>query len=481
MRNEVIRLDKVTQIVDGVTLLGDMNLQIFQGEIMGLLCINAYGQEALIQLLSQNVPIHYGYVYFQEQLVNSYKRSSMSLNRVSIIEKRSRLIEDLTMADNIFVLRRGFKKFLIDPKTLKAQLELFTKDLDINIDGGELVANLTFFEKFVTELLKAVITGVKLVVLRDISNFVGAADLVKIQGLLRHYAAQGFSFLYICNHHEELFKICDRIALMENGKIVKVLSKNSFQDELILHYTLDFCRTPPPTLSKSKRNGVLKLEGVVTDNIKDMSVTVEKGECVVFLDISNTVLTDMMELMTGDLVPDEGKLLLDGEDFLKNTRQLGKSLCFIKENPIQSMLLPEMSYIDNLCFPLDRKQPLLWLDSRIKKGVVQEYAPLIGEDIYATDITYLSPLSLYNLIYYRVHLYHPKVVICAQPFAGADMYLRHHLIHLINELRARKITVIILAVSLSDSLKVADRLLTIEQGRLNKEYSSEEFRLLRMD
>ena len=62
-----------------------------------------------------------------------------------------------------------------------------------------------------------------------------------------------------------------------------------------------------------------------------------------------------------------------------------------------------------------------------------------------------------------------------QPFAGADMYLRHHLIHLINKLRERKITVVILAVSLSDSLFVADRLLMFEDGNLRKEYLRDEF------
>jgi ribose transport system ATP-binding protein len=46
MKNEIIRLERVTQIVDEVTLLDQLNLHIFQGEIMGLVCINAQGLEA---------------------------------------------------------------------------------------------------------------------------------------------------------------------------------------------------------------------------------------------------------------------------------------------------------------------------------------------------------------------------------------------------------------------------------------------------
>jgi len=479
MREEVFRLERITQIVDGVTLLDNFNLHMFKGEIMGLVCINAHGKEALVRLLCQNVPIHYGRVYFNEMLVNNYEHSSMSMNRVSVIEKQSRLVEDLTVSDNIFILRRGFKKYLINQRVLNGQLKKFMEELDINIDGDEPVSHLSFFEKCVVELIKAVVNNVKLVVIRDISNFISAADLKKIHDLIRYYSKQGMSFLYICNHHEEAFKICDRISLMENGKILKVLNKSEFRDEMITPYTLDFSLRNSPPVKKVSKNGVLKFENVYTENIKDMSFTVEKGECVVLLDMNNTVLTDILKLMMGEIKPDSGDILLNGCDCMKEKSDLKKRVCFIQENPIQTMLFKEMSYIDNLCFLVSKKQPRIWLSGNIKRSIIQEYEPLIGKDIYASDITSLAPLSLYNLIYYRVHLYHPDVVFCVQPFSGADMYLRHHVIELINQLRKKKITMVILAVNISDCLTVADRLMVIEQGKLCREYHSSQFHYFR--
>lgn len=478
MKQEIIRLDRVTLLQDEVTLLDDLNLHIFEGEVMGLICINANGQDALVNLICQNVPIHYGYLYFEEQLVNSYRQSSMEPNRVSVIEEKSHMAEDLSVADNIFVLRRGFKKYLIDPRTLRAQLALFTEGLDVQIDAGELAGNLTHFERCVAELLKAVIMGVKLVILRDVSNFLGPSDLDRFLKLLRHYAEEGVSFLYICNHHEETFRICDRVALMENGRVRKVLCREDFRDETILHYAPDFRRSLAPPADPDPRSGILKFRHLFTGHIQDMHCTIEAGECAVLLDTNSLVLNDLVGLMSGDLLPQAGKILLEGRDWCANRGHLKYEVSFIRENPIQTMLFREMSYLDNLCFPMDRRFPTLWMNRRVKKSIVREYEPMIGEDIRAQDITYLSPYSLYNLVYYRIHLYHPKVVFLMQPFAGADMYLRRHLIHLINRLRARNITVIILAVSLSDSLMVADRLLLLEEGRLHKVYRRNEFHLL---
>lgn len=479
MKEEIFRLERVTQIIDGVTLLDNFSMHIFRGEIMGLLCINAHGKEALIRLLCQNTPIHYGHVYFQENLVNNYEHSSMSANPVAVIEKQSRLVEDLTVADNIFVMRKGFRTYLIDSRVLNAQFKRFAEELDVQIDGDKLVSHLSFFEKCVVEIIKAVMARVKLIVLRDISNFISAADLKKIHDIMRHYTMQGISFLYICNHHEESFKICDRISLMENGKILKVLHKKEYKDEMITPYTLDFSHIASPSFPDASSNGILKFRNISTENIIDMSFTVEKGECVVFLDMNNTVLTDMMKLMNGETKPLSGDIFLDGHNCTEKPSELKRWICFIQENPIQSMLFQGRSYIDNLCFLADSKLPHWWLNKNIRKSIIQEYEPLVGEDIYADDISDLTPRSLYNLVYYRVHLYHPKVVFCMQPFSDADMYLRHHLIQLIDQLRKKNITVVILAVSISDTLVVADRLMIVEQGKLQKEYPSEQFHSFR--
>ena len=64
MREEILRLENVTRVVDDVVLLDNLNLHIFRGEIMGVISLNGYGQESLIELISQNLPILYGRIYW---------------------------------------------------------------------------------------------------------------------------------------------------------------------------------------------------------------------------------------------------------------------------------------------------------------------------------------------------------------------------------------------------------------------------------
>ncbi|MBZ4666226.1 ATP-binding cassette domain-containing protein [Mahella sp.] len=480
MKNEILRMEHITVAQNEMVLLNDFNLHIFQSEIIGLVCINTNGQDAILRLLSQNIPIQYGRVYFNEKLVNSYQHGPMTMNKVAIIEQKSRLIENLTVVDNVYVMRFGFKKYLINPRVLEEQLRRFTQDADIDLDGNRLVSSLTAYEKCVTELLRAIVMGAKLIAIREISNVLSTTDLLKFHSLLRYYRDQGFSFVYICSHHEEAFKVCDRVAIMRDGKILRVLDKDQFNNDNVAPYYIgEFAKVKREGLSVTSDKGILTFKDVCTEHMRSLTFTIVKGESTVLLDMDNAVVQDIVGLMNGQLHQHSGEIYLKNKPY---TQKLAKhalkyGVAFIQENPILTMLFPDMSYLTNLCFLVDKKRNPVQLSKRVINSIVQEYEPIIGNDIYETDIMKLKLQSLYDLVYYRIHLCKPDIVFCIQPFANADMYLRRHIVELINQLKKQGATIVILATNIADSLAVADKLIVVSKGTFQAEYPRDEFYL----
>lgn len=476
MKNEILRIEQVLMEEDDMTFLENFNLHIFQGEIMGLVCINGNGREALIRLITQNVPIHYGRVYFQEELVNSYQHSSLIRNKVAVIEQKSHLIEDLSVADNVFVLRRGFKKYYINNRVLNDQVQRLLQDIEPDLDGNGLAANLSPYEKCVIELLRASIAGAKLVIIMDISNSVSAADLIKFHNLIRFYSKKGMSFLYVCNHHEEAFKVCDRMSLMKDGKILKVFDQKNFTNEnMAPFYIGEFSSLEERSVLPQNKESILSFCDVCTDALNRMSFSVGKGECTVLFDTDNTALPDIIELMKGSLKADSGNILLEGTAYRPHRTRTPTDcgLAFVGEH---SMIFKEMNYINNLCFLLDQKRNGIRLNQRIMKSIIREYEPLVGSDIHEENVMNLKKQEIYDLIFYRIQLFRPKIVFYIQPFANADLYLRRHLIDLISQLKKQGTTVIFLSVNIADSLVIADKLILIKNGRFNGEYYRPEFK-----
>ena len=485
MKDEILRLEQVTTLQNGAALLDHFNLHIFQGEIMGLVCLNKIGEESLIRLICRNTPIHYGRVYFNETLVNNYRHSTMTYNKAAVIEQRSRLVDDLTVSDNVFVLRPGMKKYWLSRRTLNGQLRRVAAEIGVRLEGSELAANLTPCEKCMAELLRAVITGARLIVVRDISNSVSAADLVQVHALLRRLCGRGVSFLYICSHHEEAFKICDRVALMRDGTILKVFDRGEYSSRNVLPFYIGEYANILTQLTEPGRAGteILTFRDVCTDNMDRLSFRVLEGECTVLLDMSNTVLRDIAALMTGRLRPKSGEIRFCGRPFSLRSAQraVANGVVCIAQNPARRMVFKDMSYLDNLCFLIGEKRNRMPLSRQVKKYVLKTFLPVVGNCIYEQNVARLSPRQLCDLVYYRVELGRPKLVLCVQPFDGFDMYLRMHLISLIEDMKKKGITVVLLMVNFADSLVPADRLILLKNGHFSAEYPKEKFYLFRSE
>lgn len=477
MRQEVLRMERVSCQEHGVVQLDGFNISILSGEIMGLLPINNHGLTALMRILQRNTPIRSGYVYYREEQVNTWRTAKQRNNRIGLIQSESCLVEGLTVADNIFVLRPEFKTWLLRPHVLRKQLLPFLESIDIYISADTYVGELTAFEKVVVDVLKSVVAGCKLIVLRDISANICESELKKIHLLLKHYAGQGFSFLYIDFHFEELQQVCDKVALMSNGRIVKIMQGAATAPNVFQTYTKAYNgkvrqQMFRPADARSSRSSIFEAKGITGESVNDLSFTVASGECVVLQNVDIQVFGELLSILSGECAPKSGKILIDNRVV---TPMIGGDIAVIQELPTETMLFNEMSYLDNLCFLLDHRLPEIWRDENVREGVKREYAAILGGDVFDKRVDALSEMQKYELVYSRIAIQKPKVAFCVQPFRRADIELRMHIWGLIKMLLDKGMAVVILAVNLADSLSLADRLIRIRRDKPDEVYTRNEF------
>ena len=476
MREEMLRMERVTYMNQGITGLDNFSMTIWAGEILGLVPVNNAGMEALFTLLKQNLPLHYGYIYYHEKLINEWSNPKGGTNRISIIRTQSSLAKDLTVADNIFVLRAGFRKWFMQPEVLRRQLLPFMEEIKVDIPADAYVDELSVFEKFVVELLKAVIAGNRLIVLESISTFVSDSELVKLHEILRFYAKRGISFLYITVHFEETRQFCDRTALMEDGHILKYFDTgDSTPENIFLPCVEDYDRWVRMQLDVSEESkgekAAFEIKSLYHGNLRNLNVRVNAGECVVVQDTDNCALRDFLSLLREEK-PRSGQILVGGRA-VKNVRD--RRIAIIQELPVETMIFQSMSYLDNLCFNMDHRFKKVWFSKGIRKSIVSEYGALLGEDVFYKRIGDLTTRQKYDLVYTRILLQNPGVVFCVQPFKKADVSIRSHIWELLERFLKKGIAVVILAVNLADSLALADRLIRIQDGSVQEIYNKEDF------
>lgn len=467
MREEIWRMDNVTNEAYGITQLRQFNLQIHTGEILGLLPLNANGLDALLELLQHNTPIHFGRVYCEERLVNSHIYHKQTPNPVALIEKRSHLVDGLSVADNVFVLNRRNKSVLIHPARSRRQLRELEEAIDVQIPSGQLVRELSFLQRCIVEILKAVVSKDRLIVIRDVSHFMTDQEVRKLHEVMGYFAGKGTSFLYICNQWHETAAVCGRVALMHNGTISKVIGKQEMKGPYMEKLLEEIGGVGPerPHSSSPRTDVCFRVEALSAGMFHDLDFHVCRGECLVIHSENQNVLDGIRRVMLGDEPIAHGRILVAGRK-----RHGGcireREIAYLAENPVESMLFFHMSNLENLTFGLIDQRQVRWNRKKIYRSLQMELGEELGAAVFEKDLSELSVYDQYTLLFYRLLLQRPQVVFCEHPFFGNDVYLRKHVIELVRQLLRHQIAVVILVVGIYDTFPLADRNLIYHDGKL---------------
>ena len=339
------------------------------------------------------------------------------------------------------------------------------------------VDRLSAFERVTVELLRAVVAGYRLIVLHEIGTVINGSELGKLYEIMHHYAGQGFSFLYVSLHLEEIMEVCDRVALFSSGRIQKVAGRAEMKSEIVQSYTIEFDKMIRYHMGRRSAAGknkkaVLSLSHISGEVLTDFTMEVYEGECLVVQNLDEQVLRDILSVLYGDRKPKEGKLCVGGRPIHPASC---RDLALISADPTRTMVFQGMSCLDNLCMGLSRRVPGIWKNTRMKNSVKREYAEILGEDVFVTPVEALGDRQRYQLVYTRVLLQKPKVVVCVQPFRGADLAHRVFIWKMMEMLLDRGMAVVILTINLADSMSLADRLIRVGKEGIVQEVEKEAF------
>lgn len=483
MKRELLRIDHVTITENEEILLNNINFNMYSFEIMGFIAKEEKGVSKFIELICRNIAINTGSVWFAGNIVNRYSYSDNQLNKVYLLEEKSHLVESLSIADNIFVLRQGFKKLIISERVLEKQVMQYIKEHRLTIDIYSNISDLSSIDRCIVELIKADIMGYKLIIVDNPASYLTKNELEELYKVLLMLKKKGISVLYIGNHHEEVFNIADRTSLYSDGYIKKVFDYEEMTDGNIKPYISEWffesSKLQEVSFAGQEERYVLFFDKVCHNITKGLSFALSKGECLTLIDMDNGLAQEISDILTGNIHIKSGKVIMSGrnctDSLYGSNNIIDENILILSGDPTEKNLFKDMSYLDNLMFMLDRRLKKSIIKNSIRRSIYREYKDVAGDSINEKNLKNLKFTELIKLVYLKVLIYRPKFVYCIQPLARGDMLARVKILGLIKELMSEGISVLIVSTNCSDLLEVADRVSFIEQGMIKASYDKEEF------
>ena len=229
----LLEVKQLTKHFGGLTAVGDVTLELNEGELVGLIGPNGAGKTTLFNLLTGVYEPSEVTITLDGHLLNGkqpYKIASLGLGRTF---QNIRLFKDLTVLDNVLIAfsnhhkKHVFASFLRLPafykneEALKAKAIDLLKIFDLDRDADTLAKNLAYGQQRRLEIVRALATEPKILFLDEPAAGMNPQETAELTDLIRRIKEEFKITIMLIEHDMNLvMDVTERIYVLEYGRLI---------------------------------------------------------------------------------------------------------------------------------------------------------------------------------------------------------------------------------------------------------------------
>ncbi len=477
----LLELKEIRKEYPGVLALDNLSLSFKEGEVHAICGENGAGKSTLIKIITGAIQPTSGTIMYTGRKVEHQNPIASMNEGISCIYQEFNLIPELTVSENVFFGREMKKNGFIDFTSMREKTCSLLQDLGIDINPDDKVKNLTVGFQQIVEIAKALSQNVRVLIMDEPSAPLTNNELVYLFNIVKKLRSQGVTVLYISHRLEEVFELADRVSVIRDGRFIRTMdiSKTS-RDELIHLMVGRELGNDFPEGSSATDETVLKIEGLNTAKLSDVSFDVKKGEILGLAGLVGAGRTETARAVFGADPVKSGKITLKGRDVvIKSPRDaIGKGIGLIPEDRKQHGILAMLSIRHNISFSslesfagrllINRKKEIA-LTSEMKKKL-RIKAPTLE-----VAVSSLSGGNQQKVVLSKALMTDSDILFFDEPTRGIDVGAKQEIYRLMRDLAAEGKSIIMISSEMPELIGMSDRIMILCEGRVVKELQKNEF------
>ena len=471
----LLTMKNIKKSFSGVAALKNAELELNKGEVVALMGENGAGKSTLMKILTGIYSKDEGTVTFEGKEVEYKSVSESEEAGIAIVHQELNMMNDLTVAQNLFIGKERKKGIFIDDAKMAEDAKELFKKLNVDINPNVKIGNLTVGKQQMVEIAKAISTNAKVIVFDEPTAALTDSEIEELFKVINDLRAKGTGIIYISHRMDEITVISDKVIVMRDGEYVGTLvTKECTKDDIIKMMVGRTVFMEPKTKSDVAADAevVLRCENLNRGkHVRDVSFDLRKGEILGFSGLMGAGRTEVARLIFGADPMDSGKIYIHGKEVsIKSTKDaVNAGIGYLSEDRKRYGLLVDKSVEENTCLSsLEKFTKGLFIDGSKSKTVSEKYVQELRTKTPSVTqiIKKLSGGNQQKVVIAKWLVKDSEILIFDEPTRGIDVGAKSEIYDLMERLVKEGKSIIMISSELPEVLRMSDRVVVMCEGRI---------------
>ena len=456
--------------------VADVSLTALAGSVHAVTGENGAGKSTLMKLLAGvERPDSGQLLVFGEPVTFANPREALT-HGVSTVFQELTLVPNLTVAENLYLGREPVSRGRLDRKAMSRNAGAVLERVGIDVAPEWLASRLTIAQQQLVEIAKGFSADASVFIFDEPTATLNTAEVDKLAALIADLRGRGKAILYISHRLEEIFRFCDTVSVLKDGKLVSTAPCATLTEAGLV--TLMVGRPVSdlfPARSHAAHEPALEVRRLVPARGRpEISLTLGVGEILGIAGLEGQGQREIVRALVGvqppeasDIVKrssDGGMLPVDPRRGAGSTVSAG--IGFVPEDRKTEGLYLDLSIYDNVALGRLKMRPLF----SFAPGAYDVVAAIMTRMTLRARNVRQSVASLSGGNQQKVMLGRwlaagVDVLVIEQPTRGVDIGAKAEIYGLLREFADEGGAVLLASSELTEIIGLCDRVLVVREGR----------------
>ncbi len=486
----VLEARSVSKRFPGVVALDDVSFALRAGEVHALVGENGAGKSTLIKVLTGVYQSDGGEVRVSGEPVRFARPFEAQQAGISTIYQEVNLVPLMSVARNIFLGREPKNRFgLIDFPRMNRETTELLDGFGVRVDPKRPLHTLGIGTQQMVALARAVSVQAQVVIMDEPTSSLEPREVETLFRVIENLRGQGIAVLYVSHRMDELYRICDRVTVLRDGRHIHTGELAPLERMQLVSMMLgrDMAEVRRDGLTgfaaeghEAARTPVLTATGLDRRHqLHDISVELYAGEVLGLGGLLGSGRSETAKALTGALSLDGGEITVDGKRIGRPTpaAAIRAGISMLPEDRKAEGIVPGLSVRENIVLAAMPRLSRAGIVSRAKQDrIVDIFMKRLRIKASSPEqkVGELSGGNQQKVLLARWLCLEPKVLLLDEPTRGIDVGAKAEVQSLIDELAREGLAVLLISSDIEELIEGADRIVVLRGGAVAGELAGDE-------